>query len=122
MQDFIINLTRKKLLIGGIILTNVFISVNPAQAEHLIDAITSIDGVTYQVDLDDCSEYYSAERWRHVIFWVTTKGDSSKYRAIASCSPYQLKVEAYGWDWFNSGGGYRVGTVGGNIARVACNY
>jgi len=113
---------RKKLLIGGIILTNVFISVNPAQAEHLIDAATSSNGITYQVDLDDRSEYHSAGGWRHVIFWVSTKGESFKYPAIASCSPYQLKSKSFGWDWLNSGGGYPVGTVGGDIARVACDY
>gem|GEM_PF-3205249 len=114
---------RKILLTCGLILGSTFTFVNFAKAEYMIDAATSSNGITYQVDLDDRSEYYSAGGWRHVIFWVSTKGNPGKYPAIASCSPYQLQSDAYNWKWLrNSWDGYSAGSVGGNIARVACNY
>jgi hypothetical protein len=92
-----------------------------ASAENLVTAAVDDSGTVYQVDLDSRSEYESTSGWRHVKFWLSTKGDPKKHSAIASCSPYDIQSEYYEWDWLPNGGGYPEGTIVGNIARVACN-
>jgi len=92
-----------------------------ASAERLVPVATE-NGRVYQVDLDDRREAKTDAGWRHVYFWLSTKGDVNKYPAIASCSPYDLKSDYYGFDWLPNGGGYPEGTVAGTIARVACDY
>jgi hypothetical protein len=96
--------------------------VHKAHAENLVTgAVDESNGVVYQVDLDDRSEYETGSGWRHVRFWLATKGDPKKHRSVASCAPYDVKSEYYGWNWRPNGGGYPEGTIAGNIARVACN-
>lgn len=94
-----------------------------ASAERIVTAaVADSTGIVYQVDLDNRSEYYTEAGWRHVVFWLSTQGDVKKHPATASCSPYQVKADYYGFNWLPNGGGYPEGTVAGNIARVACNY
>lgn len=104
------------------IASSIVVVVRNAYAENLIPAaVDESRGLVYQVDLDDRSEYETTSGWRHVKFWLTTKGDPKKHQSVASCAPYDLKSEYYGWDWLPNGGGYPEGTIAGSIARVACN-
>ncbi len=112
---------RKIFLTCGVILATTFPSVNLAQAQDLVNAARKDDGTVYQVDLDNREEYYSSEGLRHVRFWLSTRGDSRKYPAVASCRPYDVKSPYYGWNWLPDGVGLSSGTIGGRIARVACN-
>lgn len=90
-------------------------------AQHLVDAARS-DGVIYEIDLDNRSEYTTDAGWRHVKFYLSTKGDTKMHPAIASCSPYDVNSPYYDWDWKSNGGGYPEGTVAGDIARAAYNF
>ena len=83
--------------------------------------VNADDGTVYQIDLDTRSEYTTDSGWRHVQFWLSTKGDRNKHRSTASCQPYQVQSEFYNFNWLPDGGGYPAGSVGGEIARVACN-
>jgi len=103
------------------IASSIFGLVSTASAESLVVATVSNSGEVYEVDLDNRIFYNTDAGWRHVKFWLSTKGDPEKYPAVASCAPYQIYAPHYGWDWLPSGGGYPEGTVGGEIARVACN-
>lgn len=78
------------------------------------------DGTVYQIDMDARTEYMTDAGWRHVQFWLSTRGDANKHRSTASCQPYQIQSKFYGFDWLPNGGGYASGTVGGEIARAAC--
>ncbi|MEH2170594.1 MAG: hypothetical protein V7K41_28885 [Nostoc sp.] len=93
-----------------------------ASAEQLVTAAIDTDNeIIYQVDLDNRSEYQTDSGWRHVIFYLSTKGDARKHPSIAACSPYDIKSEYYGFNWESNGGGFPKGTIAGNIARVACD-
>ncbi|BAY64691.1 hypothetical protein NIES22_47910 [Calothrix brevissima NIES-22] len=104
-----------------LIISSILGIAGQASAERLVTAAVDSDGRVYQVDLDERSEYETDSGWRHVTFWLSTKGDIKKHSAIASCSPYDVKSEYYDFEWLSSGGGYPEGTVAGDIARVACN-
>jgi hypothetical protein len=80
-------------------------------------------GIAYQIDLDSRSTVYSKTGWKHITFLVSDSKNRRAFEAIASCSPYQVKVEPYGWDWSpNDATSYSADTVGGKIARAACNW
>ncbi len=111
------------------VITSLFVAssilgiASTASAENLVTvAVNESEGIVYQIDLDNRSEYKTNSGWRHVKFWLSTKGDPRKHEAIAACAPYDLKSPYYGWDWLPNGGGYPEGTIAGNIARAACNY
>lgn len=114
---------KKFIVISSLLVTSSILGiVRTASAENLVTAaIDRSSGLVYQVDLDGRSEYHTKSGWRHVEFWLSTKGDPKKHSAIAACEPYDLKSTYYGWDWLSGGGGYPQGTIAGNIARVACN-
>ncbi|MBE9213034.1 hypothetical protein IQ247_10170 [Plectonema cf. radiosum LEGE 06105] len=112
----------KYVILNSFIVASSILGIaHTVSAESLVNAVTDPNGTVYQVDLDNRSEYYTDSGWRHVKFWLSTKGDVKKHSAIASCSPYDIKSEYYEFDWRPNGGGYPEGTVAGNIARVACN-
>jgi hypothetical protein len=113
----------KYIILNSLLVASSILGIaDTASAERLVTAITTTSGRVYQVDLDDRSEYYTKSGWRHVKFWLSTKGDIKKHRAIASCAPYDIKSDYYDFDWRPNGGGYAKGTVAGDVARVACNY
>ena len=90
-----------------------------ARADRYVD-VSEDNYVVYQIDLDNRQQYYSSIGWRHIVFRISTKGNKSWYRATAACSPYDLSVPAFGWDWNPQG--YRFETIGGQIARAACDW
>lgn len=103
-------------------MSSILATTSNAYAERMVTAaVDESSGFIYRVDLDERSEYETDAGWRHVRFWLNTKGDPYKHSAIASCTPYDVKSEYYGWDWRPKGGGYSAGTLAGDIARVACN-
>lgn len=113
----------KHIVISSLLVASSILGVaRTASAENLVTAaVDTSRGLVYQVDLDNRSESQTDTGWRHVKFWISTKGDPKKHPAIAACAPYDLKAPYYGWDWLPNGGGYPTGTIAGNIARVACN-
>lgn len=113
----------KHIVISSLLVASSILAVaRTASAENIVTAaVDTSRGLVYQVDLDNRSEYKTPSGWRHVEFWISTKGDPKKHSAIAACEPYDLKVPYYGWDWLPNGGGYTAETIAGAIARVACN-
>jgi hypothetical protein len=111
MKSFILNSLFIATSILGIATT--------ASAENYTTVRTD-DGTIYMIDLDDRSEYTSNTGWRHVEFWLTTKGDTRTHRSTASCRPYQVESSFYNLHWLPNGGGYAEGTLAGEIARAAC--
>jgi hypothetical protein len=80
-------------------------------------------GIAYQIDLDSRRTVYSKTGWKHITFFVLDSKNRRPFEAIASCSPYQVKVDSYGWDWApNDATSYSADTVGGKISRAACNW
>jgi hypothetical protein len=80
-------------------------------------------GIAYQINLSSRRVVYSKTGWKHITFFVLDSRNRKPYEAIASCSPYQVKVVPYGWDWApNDNTSYSADTVGGKIARAACNW
>jgi hypothetical protein len=110
----------KSYLFGSLSIATAVLGLPNIAAAENIYAVRADNGVVYQVDLDDRLEDTTDAGWRHVYFWLSTTGDAKKYRAIASCNPYQVKSDAYDMDWLPNGGGYPPGTVAGEIARLAC--
>jgi hypothetical protein len=109
------------LILNSVFITSSIVGIaSTASAEYLKSVISEADGTVYQIDLESRSEYTTDAGWKHVEFWLSTKGDVNKYRSTASCSPYQIKSDRYNFDWLPSGGGYPEGSVGGEIARIAC--
>jgi hypothetical protein len=112
----------RNIIISSLFVVSSILGIaNTASAETLVRAAVDRNGTVYQVDLDGRSEYYTDAGWRHVRFWLSTQGDARKHSAVASCAPYDVQSEYYGWDWKPEGGGYPEGTIAGNIARIACN-
>ncbi len=111
----------KSDLFGSLSIATAVLGLPNIAAAENIYAVRADNGIVYQVDLDDRLESTTDSGWRHVSFWLSTTADAKKYRAIASCNPYQVKSDAYDMDWLPNGGGYPVGTVAGEIARLACD-
>jgi hypothetical protein len=110
----------KSSLFDSLIIATAVLGIPSIAAAENIATVRADSGIVYQVDLDDRTETTTDAGWRHVSFWLSTTADTKKYRAIASCNPYQVKSDAYDLDWLPNGGGYPAGTVAGEIARVAC--
>jgi hypothetical protein len=110
----------KSYLFGSLSIATVVLGIPSIAAAENIYTVRADNGIVYQVDLDDRLEDFTDAGWRHVYFWLSTTADSKKYRAIASCNPYQVKSDVYDLDWLPNGGGYSAGTVAGEIARLAC--
>ncbi|MEH2144716.1 hypothetical protein [Nostoc sp.] len=113
----------KHAVISSLFVTSSILGIaRTVSAENLvIAAVDNTRGLVYQVDLDSRSEYQTDSGWRHIKFWLSTRGDPKKHSAIASCAPYDIQSPYYEWNWLPSGGGYPAGTVVGDIARVVCN-
>jgi hypothetical protein len=112
----------KSLILNSLLIASSILGIaNAASAERLKTVIDETSGTVYEVDLDGRTEYTSDVGWRHVEFWLSTRGDTKKHHSIASCAPYQVKSEYYNFDWLPNGGGYPKGSVGGEIARLACD-
>jgi hypothetical protein len=110
----------KSCLFDSLVIIAAIVSIPSIAAAESIATVRADNGIVYQVDLDDRLETTTDDGWRHVAFWLSTEADAKKYRAIASCNPYQVKSDVYDMDWLPNGGGYPEGTVAGNIARIAC--
>jgi hypothetical protein len=111
----------KSNLFGALSIATAILAIPNIATAESIATVRADNGIVYQVDLDDRLEDFTDAGWRHVSFWLSTTGDAKKYRAIASCNPYQVKSDAYDMDWLTNGGGYPAGTVAGEIARLACD-
>jgi hypothetical protein len=114
------NIMKSSILNCVSIACVVFGIAGTANAESF-RTVSADDGTVYQIDLDTRTEYTTDAGWRHVQFWLSTKGDPNKHRSTASCQPYQVQSEFYNFNWLPDGGGYPAGSVGGEIARVACS-
>lgn len=111
----------KSRLFDTVIIAAAVLGIPSIAASETIAIVRADNGIVYQVDLDDRLETTTDEGWRLVAFWLSTTVDAKKYRAIASCNPYQVKSDVYDLDWLPNGGGYPRGTVAGEIARLACD-
>ena len=79
--------------------------------------------VSYHIDLDSRTTYVSSVGWRHVTFSIANSADGNVHVAVAACNPYQMYVPDYGWDWLpDANSSYTSETVGGRVARAACNW
>ena len=112
---------RKTFLTCGLILASTLNPFIPAKAEHLVFATRARNGLVYLVDLQERQELY-IEGTRFVSFWLTTKGSHQKHRSNASCGPYNIESQYYGWRFAPGGVSLPSQTIGGGIARVACNF
>lgn len=109
----------KSYLFGALSIATVVLGIPSIAAAENIYTVHADNGTIYQVDLDDRLEA-TESGLRLVAFWLSTTADAKKYRAVASCNPYQVKSDEYDLDWLPNGGSYRPGTVAGEIARLAC--
>lgn len=92
-----------------------------ASAETPLEVITDSSGNTWQIELDSRYTYINSNGVRQVDFKLSTTDDDYWHEATASCRPYDIKSNYYGWDWSDTRS-YAAGTVGGNIARAACDW
>ena len=114
----------KRLLIGTAFATFAILGLAPiATADSVASVVTSdYDGRTYQIDLENRREYTNKAGWRHVFFKISHDQDRSWHWAIASCNPYQIYVTDYNWGWETGTTSLSTNTIGGKIARAACNW
>jgi hypothetical protein len=110
----------KSYLFGSLSIATVVLGIPSIAAAENIYTVRADNGIVYQVDLDDRLEANTESGLRLVSFWLSTTADAKKYRAIASCNPYQVKSDEYDMDWLPNGGSYLPGTVAGEIARLTC--
>ena len=85
-------------------------------------ASSGSNGKTYQIDLDSRQVSVNDAGWRHVFFRISSTDDKYAHSAVAACQPYQLKVPSYEWAWDAGYTDEPSYTVGGAIARAACNF
>jgi hypothetical protein len=114
----------KRLIVGTVLAAVSLMSVVPkAAASNWVNVVTSeYDGKTYQIDLDSRRAYISKTGWRHVAFWIASSEEKNSHLAIAACDPFQIFVPDYSWKWEADTRSYSAYTVGGKIARAACNW
>jgi hypothetical protein len=114
----------KKLIFGTVLAAVSLMSVAPkATAVNWVNVVTGEDtGKTYQIDLDSRRSYISKTGWRHVAFWIASSEERHSHLAVAACKPFQIYVPDYGWQWEADMSSYAAHTVGGKIARAACNW
>ncbi|NJN10563.1 MAG: hypothetical protein HC836_30085 [Richelia sp. RM2_1_2] len=81
----------KNVILNSLIVASSILGIaHTVSAESLVNAVIDPNGTVYQVDLDNRSEYYTDSGWRHVKFWLSTKGDVKKHSAIALVLPMIL--------------------------------
>lgn len=113
-------MSLKSFMFSSLSIASLVLGVaSTASAEYLVPVYAD-NGTVYQIDLDNRKADTTSTGWRHVSFWLSTRGETNKYRAIASCAPYDLQAPHYNIYWRPNGGGYPTGTVAGDISRVAC--
>ncbi|MBR8837195.1 MAG: hypothetical protein DSM106950_25115 [Stigonema ocellatum SAG 48.90 = DSM 106950] len=112
----------KQFITGTLLVLASIVGFTPISAAEQPVQVTTDGSDVYMIDLDNRTQYYTDAEWRHVSFRVSTIGDKYWHSAIAACSPYQVKAPFYQCPWIANGGGYPEGTIGGNIARAACNW
>jgi hypothetical protein len=114
----------KRLVVGTVLAAASLMSVvHKATAVNWVTIVTAEEtGKTYQIDLDSRRTYVSKTGWRHVTFWIASSEEKYSHRAIAACNPFQILVPDYGWQWKADMSSYAAHTVGGKIARAACNW
>jgi hypothetical protein len=111
----------KSYLFGSLSIATAVLGIPSIAAAENIYAVRAESGIVYQVDLDDRLEVNMESGLRLITFWLSTTADAKKYRAVASCNPYQVKSDEYDLDWSPNSGSYLPGTVAGEIARLACS-
>lgn len=114
----------KQFLVGSVCAAFSMLGFTPiATADDWVPVtISEFDGKTYLIDMQSRRPYISQTGWRHVAFEISTSEDKNAHVAIAACEPYQLNVPDYGWQWEIDNHSYSVYTVGGKLARAACNW
>jgi hypothetical protein len=110
----------KSVILNSLLVAASVLGIASTASAESFRTVKADDGTLYQIDMDGRTEYTTDAGWRHVQFWLSTKGDPNKHRSTVSCQPYQIKSEFYNFDWLPNGGGYPAGSVGGEIARAAC--
>ena len=110
----------KSFVLNSLIIAAATLGIASAASAENFTSVRADDGTVYMIDLDDRTEYTTKAGWRHVQFWLTTRGERRTHRSTASCVPYQVESEFYNLRWLPNGGGYAAGTVSGEIARAAC--
>ncbi|WP_448533614.1 hypothetical protein [Parathermosynechococcus lividus] len=91
----------------------------PVLAEREVEVARDSRGRVYTADMDSRRFYTNSNGITQVDFSLSTRGDDYWHKATASCNPYDVKSEYYGWDWSGTKS-YPPGTVGGDIARAVC--
>jgi hypothetical protein len=114
----------KGILVGSLLVATSLFGIAPiVLAENWTSVtVSEFDGKTYLIDLDSRSQYTSETGWKHVIFRIYTDQETYSHKAVAACEPYQVSVPDYGWNWPTDKNSYSVYTVGGKLARAACNW
>lgn len=106
-------------VVGAVTLSLGLAIAPPVLAEREVEVARDSKGRVYTVDMDSRRFYTNSHGVVQVDFSLSTRGDDYWHRATASCDPYDVKSEYYGWDWTGTKS-YPPGTVGGDIARAVC--
>ena len=114
----------KRLIVATVLVAASLMNATPkAAAVNWVNVATGEDtGKTYQIDLDSRRTYTSKTGWRHVAFWIASSEEKNSHLAVAACNPFQIYVPDYGWQWEANMSSYDAYTVGGKVARAACNW
>lgn len=115
---------KRQILISAVLAAcSIPVVAAVATASNWKNVVANNDSVTYRIDLDSRTTRFSKTGWRHVYFTIANTQDGDVHQAIASCDPYQVSSPDYGWEWLpDDNDGYSPETVGGQIARAACNW
>ncbi|WP_297040583.1 hypothetical protein [Thermosynechococcus sp. OHK43] len=107
-------------LVGAATLSLGLAIAPPAFAEQEVEVARDSKGYVYTVDMHSRRFYTNQNGIVQVDFHLSTRGDDYWHPATASCDPYDVKSEYYGWEWDGSQS-YPPGTIGGDIARAVCH-
>ncbi|BAC08613.1 hypothetical protein [Thermosynechococcus vestitus] len=94
--------------------------VPPAWAEQEVEVARDSRGRVYTADMDSRRFYTNGHGVTQVDFMLSTRGDDYWHRATASCDPYDVKSEYYGWSWSGKRS-YPADTIAGAIVRAVCH-
>ncbi|MDR5638243.1 MULTISPECIES: hypothetical protein [unclassified Thermosynechococcus] len=106
-------------LVGAATLSLSLAIAPPSFAEMEVEVARDSRGRVYTVDMDSRRFYRNRNGIIQVDFSLSTLGDDYWHRATASCNPYDVKSDYYGWDWTGTKS-YPPGTIAGDIARAVC--
>ncbi|MDG2990959.1 hypothetical protein L3556_08470 [Candidatus Synechococcus calcipolaris G9] len=106
-------------IVGGLGVAVIMTAAMPVLAEQEVPVARDSNGRVYTADMDSREFYQNSNGVTQVDFSLSTEGDGYWHDATASCNPYDVKSEFYGWDWSGTRS-YAAGTVGGDIARAVC--